>query len=301
MVRGAVPGVGADRARAVADGAARAAGIDIRPAESLADFRLVQKTLDAVFGIAPGESEASIDLLVAFAHTGQYLVLARDARAGGRPVLGTSLGFFCAPDRSTLHSHATAVLQAGRDRHVGWALKLHQRTWTMVRGLDTITWTFDPLIRRNAWFNLAKLAATPTAFEVDFYGAIMDAVNAGDESDRLFLAWQLRAERVAVACDGAPLVASVADMIADGAPRLLEIGPGERPSRSVLPRGADCGLVQVPSDIESMRTAEPALALRWRRELRSVLTEVGDRGLGVVSVGRDGWYVLGRKSPDGLP
>jgi hypothetical protein len=82
-------------------------------------------------------------------------------------------------------------------------------------------------------------------------------------------------------------------MLSDGVPRLLETGPGDVPVRASLPRGAKLGLVQVPSDIESMRAADPALALRWRRDLRAVLTDAGDSGLDIVGMGRDGWYVLG--------
>ncbi len=298
MVRGAVRDDDTDYARSAADRASRAAGIDVRPAESLAELRRVEEIIDAVFGLLPGQSEASLNLLVAFAHTGQYVVLARDLRTDGHPALATSLGFFCAPDRSMLHSHATAVLEAGRGRNVGWALKQHQRTWAMARDLDIITWTFDPLVRRNAWFNLAKLGALPIAFEVDFYGAMPDAVNAGDESDRLLLAWQLRSQPVVAACDGARLVPPMADMLADGVPRLLEVGPGGVPVRNDLPPGAGSGLVQIPRDIESVRTAEPALAQRWRQELRAVLTDGRDRGLGIVSMGPDGWYVLGPKSAD---
>lgn len=296
MVGGAVRDDDTDHAQVVADRATRVAGIDVRPAESLADFSRVQEILDAVFGLGPGQSEVSINLLAAFAHTGQYLVLARDLRTDGHPVLATSLGFFCAPDRRMLHSHATAVLEAGRGRHVGWALKQHQRAWAMAQGLAIITWTFDPLIRRNAWFNLAKLGALPVAFEVNFYGAMADAVNAGDESDRLLLAWQLRSKPVVAACDGARLVPSVADMLANGVPRLLETGPGGVPVRADLPQDAGSGLVQVPRDVESMRAVEPALAQRWRQDLRAVLIDGRDRGLGIVSMGRDGWYVLGPTS-----
>ena len=52
-----------------------------------------------------------------------------------------------------------------------------------------MTWTFDPLVRRNAHFNLAVLGATVDEYLVDFYGPLPDAVNAGDESDRLLVVW----------------------------------------------------------------------------------------------------------------
>jgi predicted GNAT superfamily acetyltransferase len=298
-----VPGLQQDddavRAQAAASRVAKAAGISIRPAESLADIQAVRQVLDAVFRPAPGESEASCELLMALAYSGQYLVLARSRRVSSYPVLAAGLGFFCAPDMSSLHSHVVAVLRASRGSHVGWALKLHQRAWAMARGLETISWTFDPLIRRNAWFNLVKLGARPTAFAVNFYGAIADVVNAGDETDRFVLNWRLRSKRVVAACDGAPSAAPVDGMLADGVPRLLETGPGDIPVRVNVPRGAHLSLVQVPSDIESIRTADPGLAMRWRRDLRGVLTDASDQGLNIVGMGRGGWYVLGAGPPDG--
>jgi predicted GNAT superfamily acetyltransferase len=297
-----VPGVQQDddalRAQAAASRVAKAAGINIRPAESLADIQEVRRVLDAVFRPAPGESEASCELLMALAYTGQYLVLARSFRISSYPVLATGLGFFCAPDMSSLHSHVVAVLQASRGSHVGWALKLHQRAWAMERGLETISWTFDPLVRRNAWFNLVKLGARPTAFAVNFYGAIADVVNAGDETDRFVLNWRLRSKRVVTACDGAPSAEAVADMLANGVPRLLETGPGDIPVRENVRRGAHLSLVQVPSDIESIRMADPGLAMRWRRDLRGVFTDASDQGLNVIGMGPGGWYVLGATPPD---
>ena len=68
---------------------------------------------------------------------------------------------------------------------VGFALKVHQRAWALARGVPAIVWTFDPLVARNAWFNLAKLAALPAAYLEDFYGPMTDAINAGMASDRL--------------------------------------------------------------------------------------------------------------------
>ena len=45
-------------------------------------------------------------------------------------------------------------------------------------------WTYDPLVSRNARFNLVKLGAVGTEYAVDFYGPMRDGVNDG-ESDRL--------------------------------------------------------------------------------------------------------------------
>src|SRR5262249_50689809 len=75
---------------------------------------------------------------------------------------------------------------------VGLALKLAQRAWALGAGAGRMRWTFDPLLRRNAWFNIARLGAVGTEYWVDFYGEVADGVN-DPETDRLAVAWDLRA------------------------------------------------------------------------------------------------------------
>ena len=76
-----------------------------------------------------------------------------------------------------------AVLPEYRDQHIGSALKMHQRAWALGCGIDTVVWTFDPLVRRNAFVNLVKLGADVEGFEVDFYGSMDDAINVDDPTD----------------------------------------------------------------------------------------------------------------------
>src|SRR6185312_17408828 len=98
--------------------------------------------------------------------------------------------------------HIAGVTRAGAGRHIGYALKLHQRAWALDRGLDTVTWTFDPLVRRNAYFNTVKLAARPVEYLVNFYGEMTDEINVGQGSDRLLVEWPLLASAVVRAAAG---------------------------------------------------------------------------------------------------
>ncbi|STS10865.1 Uncharacterized conserved protein [Gordonia bronchialis] len=106
-------------------------------------------------GVPTQQPPVSTDMLRALSHAGNYVAGAfiGDHLAGG------SVGFFGAPVGHTLHSHITGVSKRGRGHNVGYALKMHQRTWALHRGLRTITWTFDPLVARNAYFNITKLGA----------------------------------------------------------------------------------------------------------------------------------------------
>ncbi|WP_240973373.1 hypothetical protein [Nonomuraea composti] len=156
--------------------AAARAGVVIRELRKLGEFKQVYRLFDEIWHPEPANAPVTVELMAGFAHTGNYVAGA----FAGDAMVGASVGFLAA-ERS-LHSHVTgAVIGKG----VGYALKLHQRAWCQERGLERITWTFDPLVRRNASFNLVKLGARPEAYLTEFYGAMADAINEGDASDRL--------------------------------------------------------------------------------------------------------------------
>ena len=90
-------------------------------------------------------------------------------------------------------------------RHVGFALKLHQRAWCLDRGITLLEWTYDPLVARNAYFNLGKLGARVAEYLPDFYGVMGDGINRYDESDRILVHWSLEDAVVVDACAGTPL------------------------------------------------------------------------------------------------
>ena len=108
-----------------------------------------------------------VELLRALGHTGGYVA---GAFSDNRMV-GGSLGFLGRHHGElVLHSHVTGILPGVRKTGLGRQMKLHQREWAAEQGLDTIIWTFDPLVRRNAWFNIGVLGARVDAYLVDFYG-----------------------------------------------------------------------------------------------------------------------------------
>jgi predicted GNAT superfamily acetyltransferase len=277
--------------------AAEAAGIAVREVHDLVDLAAVRRLFDTLWSADPTNPVATVELLRAYTHTGQYVVLADDLTRAGRPPVAASVGFLAAPAGRALHSNVTGVLPPGRGRSLGHALKLHQRAWALERGLAEITWTFDPLIRRNAWFNLAKLGATVRDYLVDFYGAMADGVNAGDASDRLYLSWRLASVGVAEASLGRPLAIDLAEVRAAGAAEVLTVDDVGGPRLQPRPPDARHVLAQVPPDIESLRSADPARAREWRLALREVLGGSLADGWCVRGVTAGGFYVLERDEP----
>ena len=90
-------------------------------------------------------------------------------------------------------------------RAVGTAIKLHQRDWALAHGGTAITWTYDPLVARNAHFNLNRLGARPERYLLDVYGELRDDLNRGDPSDRLLVRWSLKTTRSGLGTAGGPV------------------------------------------------------------------------------------------------
>ena len=137
------------------------------------------------------------DLLLAVIHNGGLAIGA----FAGTVLVGLSFGFpgfYSTPDGPRLkhHSHLLAVHPDWRSKGIGFALKRAQ--WQMVRkqGLDRITWTYDPLLSRNAHLNIARLGAVCNTYLPSEYGEMRDGLNAGLPSDRFQVDWWLNTGRV---------------------------------------------------------------------------------------------------------
>ena len=226
----------------------------------------------------PGQPPASTGLLRAVSHAGGYVSGARDEDGA---LLGAAMGFLADHHEPALHSHLAAVVPASRARGVGLALKLHQRDWARSRGLVAVTWTFDPIVRRNAWFNVSKLGAGIGAYLPDFYGRMDDGVNDGDPTDRLLAVWDVRTE------SGGP---ALAEGDSAGAVAALEEVDG-RPVPRRVPADAALVAVATPPDVENLRRSEPALATRWRFVVREALEPLMARGT-VAGFTRGGSYLV---------
>jgi predicted GNAT superfamily acetyltransferase len=167
-----------------------AAGIDIRPLDTVADVFTASAVLAEVWG--GDRSGMPPNLLRALAHSGNYAVGLWDHER----MVGASVAFFAEPAARSMHSHITGVLPGRQSKGLGRVLKQHQREWALARGVGHITWTFDPLVARNAHFNLRVLGTRVTEYLVNHYGPMDDGVNRGDETDRIMVSWALAAPPV---------------------------------------------------------------------------------------------------------
>ncbi|KDN17165.1 hypothetical protein [Amycolatopsis rifamycinica] len=275
-----------DESAAAAAGAALASGVRIRTLTELADLAAVSRLFEAIWRPAPGNPLVTTELLRAMVSAGNYVAGAFD----GTELLGACFAFFGEPAKGGLHSHIAGVAAAGHGRGIGFALKLHQRAWALRQGVAVISWTFDPLVRRNAHFNLTKLAARPAHYLPDFYGPMQDGINGTGDTDRLMVAWDLASPAVRAAAAGRPDRVDAAALRAGGAVAALAAGPDGGPVPG--PADAPVVLVAIPPDIEALRRADPGRGRAWRVAVREVLGGLLAGGAAVTGFDRAGWYVL---------
>jgi predicted GNAT superfamily acetyltransferase len=208
----------------------------------------------------------SVEMLMAISHSGGYVSIAFDQHDPDAPAraVAASVGILARHSgQPALHSHITGVLASARSNGLGRTIKRHQREWAAANRLDRIVWTFDPLVRRNAWFNIAVLGAEVVEYLPSFYGSMADAINIGDDSDRLLVAWDVHGT--------------------------LTDGPADR-SRTVP---AGCDFVPTPDDIVTLRQTDPVAVARWRADTRRALAGALDAGRPIIGFTPAGEYVIG--------
>jgi predicted GNAT superfamily acetyltransferase len=204
-------------------------------------------------------------------------------------LLAAGVGLWGAPGHPEMHSHIAGVASTARGRDVGFALKLDQRAHALEHGAHEITWTFDPLVARNAHFNLRKLGGSAQDYLIDHYGPLSDGLNGTDETDRLLLRWDLLSETATAACDGSGWSGP-----SGLSPELVLGAEDERPVRHPVV-GATSVLVTVPPGIEDLRRRRPDIAGEWRLAVRDVLGGLLAGGARLVDFDRTaGGYVLVR-------
>ena len=228
--------------------------VDVRLLSSSDELEEASEILMQVWGSST--PIVSREMLRAVQHSGGYIAGAFER---GR-IIGASFGWLARHrGEPALHSHVTGLLAGTRHLGLGRLIKFHQREWASDRDISWITWTFDPLVRTNAWFNVGILGGEIAEYLPNFYGTMTDSINANDDSDRVLVAWRVDGSQTRPATD-----------------------PDSRQE------------VATPEDIVSLRKTDPQATLKWRHEVREALTTALADGRIVVGFTKDGSYQLER-------
>ncbi|MGH7711490.1 MAG: hypothetical protein ACREOG_09400, partial [Gemmatimonadaceae bacterium] len=179
-------------------------------------------------------------------------------------MLGFVFGMTGVQGRDLVHwSDMLAVRPEARGRHLGERLKLYQRHKVCTLGVRRIMWTFDPLVSRNAHFNINRLGALPTEYAVNMYGTTRSALHGTLPTDRFVVAWDCVSAVPHKASDTAPAYvdAPLLNPVSNGTPSLGDVDSVMRVR------------VQIPVDIQPIIQQQPALATRWRDVTRRAFSE----------------------------
>lgn len=242
--------------------------IDYRILTHMDEFEQAVDLEIAIWGVSPRDALPSHLLHMSSLNGGLCMGAYSDQR-----MVGMS---FALPVRQgqrwVLWSYMTGVHPAYQRSGIGYHLKQHQREWAQQQGYRAVRWTFDPLQRGNANFNIRHLGAVSSVYHDNYYGKMTDSINAGLPSDRIEVEWKVTPpkarQRTRIDLDQVQFALKADE---SGKPLVAEIGAES--SLSLL--------IEIPSDLPLLKTAQPDAALHWRMALRQVLHDAFERGYAV--------------------
>jgi predicted GNAT superfamily acetyltransferase len=253
------------------DGATRDAdGITIRPVAGDDEFEECVRMQHETWGESYSGTVPTVILSLSQRLSG---VVAGAFDADER-MLGFVFGMTGLIDGRLAHwSDMLAVREVARDRGIGRRLKLYQRDALRAIGIDTIYWTYDPLVARNAYLNLVKLGAIASEYEVDFYGSDTGSTLHGAlGTDRFIVRWNIAAD-AELPARTAPVTAN-----ADDGPYIVNPSRAHAPPvLRDLPNDPTVR-IEIPPDIYALIDDAPEVATAWRTTTRAAFTSYLGRG-----------------------
>jgi predicted GNAT superfamily acetyltransferase len=173
---------------------------------------------------------------------------------------------------------------------MGLGFLLKRAQWQMVRhqGIDLITWTYDPLLSRNAHLNISRLGAVCQTYQREVYGEMRDQVNIGLPSDRFQVDWWVNSQRVKRRLSRRPRRSlDLAHFLSAGVQIInpthltsqgLSHPFSKDPSEIVSQQDSNLLLLEIPPDFQSLKEMDASLALEWRLHTRYLFENLFERG-----------------------
>jgi predicted GNAT superfamily acetyltransferase len=235
-----------------------AAGVQVRELKTPSELLELRELFDITW--PSPSSQITQNFGTALIHSGAVLTgvyLGQQLVAGAIAIVSDQAGSV------GLHSHMAATHPAHRGAGYGAMVKYEQAAVAASREIKKITWTFDPLVLRNAKLNILNLGVTVKKFIPDFYGVMEDQVNANDLTDRLWCEWLLDGERALTA-----------------------------PHNLI----SESDLIKVPMvpDIGVVKNLEPQRVRKLRLEMRSALTLALDGATEIKGISQANEYLIGK-------
>ncbi len=216
--------------------------------------------------------------------------------AGAFDADGTLLGFVFGltgyRDGGLVHwSDMLAVRKDAQRRRIGAALKLYQRGRCRDLGVETMYWTFDPFVAKNAHLNFCTLGAAVEEFVPDMYGTDTKSPTHGSlGTDRFIVSWPIGTEPATMPFD---------DIVPEHARVVVARGTHLPTADVALPDDPQV-VVHIPPDYLALLDGDLELARTWRMSARRAFMHYLPLGYRVTNFIFDGTndaaYVLTDKS-----
>ena len=173
--------------------------------------------------------------------------VAAGAFDGAGRMMGFVYGMTGVKDGRIVHwSDMLAVRPEAQNAGLGRRLKEHQRKAVAKAGGELIYWTFDPLQARNAHLNFNVFGVRVEEYVRDMYGVDTGSdLHRGIGTDRLIVAWPVKETALRK--------------------RRAEIAAASKAKNAAR--------IEVPRDVTTMLSADPAQARQWRERARAELTK----------------------------
>jgi predicted GNAT superfamily acetyltransferase len=250
----------------------------VREAQTEADFREIEEIQREAWGFSDLDI-VPMATMVASGWAGGISLCAFE----GERMIGFAYGF---PGYEqgcvSIHSHMLAVRRDSRNCQAGFYLKLAQRQFALERGIDEITWTFDPLQSLNAHLNFNKLGVVSRRYIVNFYGeASSSPLHQGFGTDRLWVNWHLTSDRVKRSIELQTTRPRADDTeMAAANPALLVSREGDYPRTADFKdglTGSRC-LIEIPHDITALKERDGRAGVQWREATRAAFLAALEKG-----------------------
>jgi predicted GNAT superfamily acetyltransferase len=254
--------------------------VTIRPIEGDTEYEAIEIVQESTWGMSAREIIPG-RLMHALQHNGAALLGAYD----GKRLVGFVLGVIStvegmnervdqiAAARLQMYSAIMGVLPEYQQQGVGLQLKLAQRDFALRVGIRLVTWTYDPLQSRNAWFNFGKLGVIANRYLRDFHGK-MGGINAGLPTDRLEVQWWVTSNRVQSRTANKRRPLSLDALVGGGA--IIANESRFNASGLVIPpdnfqqNGQTMVLAEIPVNFPAIKQQDMALAEQWREHSRQL-------------------------------
>lgn len=243
--------------------------------------------LQKIYWGTEGESLLPAHMMFSIVHTGGHVIAAMDSdRMVGVLIglIGTDIQEADRPAMANLliASKRMVVLPEYRSAGIGYRLKLMQRDLAVQQGIRLVTWTFDPLLSKNAYLNMHKLGGICQKYLENYYGTDerTGLVTLGS-SDRLPVEWWVTNRRVEMKLHGDRSNLTLEQYL-DGNATI--INPTKMSNNTLYPPDtmfepmSAFGLLEIPIDYPEIIATDPDLAMGWREHTRAAFQYLFQKG-----------------------